>query len=139
MEKLSKEFIHEEMDKRLGEGYSLWAEFLKDSAPEEYRYIGADAVMEGYDGRHTIDLASACQCFFWFRFLHEQTDDKALLLGDYFFSRFSHWLIPIDSTPLIDAFSAYLKDDAQGTFNGRVFDAAELENFFRQVGIVLDD
>ena len=72
MENLSKDFIHKELDKRMGEGYELWEEFLKDSAPEEFRYIGADAVMEGYDGRHLLNLASACQCFFWFRFLHEQ-------------------------------------------------------------------
>ena len=43
-------------------------------------------------------------------------DDKEVntLLGDYFFSSFSHNLIPIDSVPLIDAFSEYLAKDASG-------------------------
>ncbi len=62
------------------------------------------------------DYADACEAFYLFRKLHSLADQMpawAVLTGDYFFSRFSHALIPIDNVELIDRFSDYLKEDVK--------------------------
>lgn len=62
------------------------------------------------------DYADACEAFYLFRWFHSNADQHpawAVLTGDYFFSRFSHALIPIDSVELIDRFSDYLKEDVK--------------------------
>ena len=130
--------LHNEIDKMLSEGMALWEKYLKAPIPEEYRYFGADEVAENYDGRHIIDLAAACQCFFYFRYLHsdmESESDIRTLLGDYFFSRFSLSLIPIDSTELIDEFAAFLNEDTQS--EPYRLDLAKLAAFFGRVNNVL--
>ena len=69
--------LHNEIDKMLSEGMALWEKYLKAPIPEEYRYFGADEVAENYDGRHIIDLAAACQCFFYFRYLHSDMESES--------------------------------------------------------------
>ena len=62
------------------------------------------------------DYADACEAFYLFRKLHSFADQMpawAVLTGDFFFSRFSHALIPIDSVELIDRISDYLKEDVK--------------------------
>jgi hypothetical protein len=84
-----------------------------------------DAAHASYDGANSDDFASACLAFFLFQDMHSRTDEApaaTTLLGDYFFSRFSKHLIPIDSVPLIDAFSEYLArctsgNGVRGTYN----------------------
>ena len=130
--------FHLELDNRLKEGYDLWAEHLNVPAPEDYRYIGTEAC-RNCSGEHAENLACACQCFFWFRYLHGLKDSTALLLGDYFFSQFSLCLIPIDSTPLIDAFSEFLKKETEGALKGTAFEPDRFREFFINIGTVLDD
>lgn len=102
------------VDKMLAEGYRLWNESSIHLPPVSERYIAVDVLAAVYDGLNAAELAAACQCFFFFRILHgmvHQYPTWSTLLGDYFFSQFSKNLIPLDSVPLIDAFSGYLKKD----------------------------
>ena len=104
------------VDAALEEGYILWELSGLPCLPTAERYIAADTLASCYNGPHAADLAAACQCFYCFRHLHSMAAEYpawATLLGDYFFSRFSECLLPLDSVPLTDAFSAYLKSDAQ--------------------------
>jgi hypothetical protein len=99
------------------EGYELCREQGIDLPPEDRRLAVLD-VARASGGEHAEDFASACLAFYLFQDLHGRVDkDSAAttLLGDYFFSRFSKHLIPIDSVPLIDAFSEYLTQCTSGT------------------------
>lgn len=123
------------MDSLLAEGFLLWKESGLPALPESERYFAANEVVSVYDGEYTAELAAACQCYYLFRKLHGMVQEKpawATLLGDYFFSQFSKYLLPLDSVPLIDAFSAYLKKDTQ-TAGG----ANELRLLIRSLPAVL--
>ena len=106
-----------EIDVLLSEGYRIWEDFgFPVPDQEEKHKIAYCAVDSCENGKFAKEYAAACQCFYLFRKLHCMTEcepEKATLLGDYFFSRFSHYLIPIDSTRLIDLFSEYLKKDVK--------------------------
>lgn len=100
----------------LEEGYGLWEESGLQLLPESERFAISDAAIRVYSGEYAAKFAAACQCFYLFRNLHARAERDpawATLLGDYFFSQFSKHLIPIDSVPLIDAFSRYLANDAR--------------------------
>ncbi|MDR0850971.1 MAG: hypothetical protein LBN36_00595 [Clostridiales Family XIII bacterium] len=116
--KINLEDLRADVDALLREGYDLWDE--NGLPPLEYseRYAAVDAAGAVYDGFHRKAFAAACQSFFLFRKLHLQSEllpEVSTLLGDYFFSQFSKHMIPIDSVPLIDAFSDYLAQDVAGT------------------------
>lgn len=101
----------------LREGFALWEEAGLPPLEEELRYREAGLAGELYRGAHALEFAAACQCFALFRRLHRragQFSGAATLLGDYFFSQFSHYLIPLNSAPLNDAFARYLAEDAAG-------------------------
>lgn len=98
----------------LEQGYFLWERFGLEPLSEIEKYSISKYVFDFYKGRNKEDFAIACQCFYLFRKLHKAQGDKLdveTLLGDYFFSRFSHHIIPIDSTELIQEFSKYLSED----------------------------
>jgi hypothetical protein len=100
------------------EGYTLCREQGIDLPPEERRQAVLDVARASFCGEHAEDFASACLAFFLFQDLHGRACEApatTTLLGDYFFSRFSKHLIPIDSVPLIDAFSEYLAQCTSGT------------------------
>jgi hypothetical protein len=105
------------VDALLEEGYRLWdAAGLPPLGPKERR-AAADAAGALYCGPHPAAFAAACQCYYLFRALHRRAGafpEAATLLGDYFFSRFSAYLIPLDSAALIRAFSDCLARDAGG-------------------------
>ncbi len=108
--------LRDSVDKILAEGYHLWNESSMPYPLGSERYIAADALAFVYDGPYAEKLAAACQCFYYFRKLHGRVTAHptcATLLGDYFFSQFSKNIMPLDSVPLTDAFSAYLKKDIQ--------------------------
>ncbi len=110
----------QEVNNLLSEGYEMWEGygFVRLTEEEKIRVIETAADSCRID-RLKKDYGAACQSFFLFRRLHEMTEaepERATLLGDYFFSRFSHHLIPIDSTRLIDLFSEYLKEDTKRWF-----------------------
>lgn len=110
----SKMELREAVDGILNEGYAFWAESKNPALSADSRYYAVDAVSEVYNGPYQREFAAACQSFYLFRTLHRNEENRSAntLLGDYFFSQFSQNLIPLDSVPLIDAFSAYLAKDA---------------------------
>ena len=62
------------------------------------------------------NYGAACQCYYLFRSLHERCQEDtgtAVLLGDYYFGQFSHFLIPIDSPKLILLFSEQLQKETR--------------------------
>ena len=68
---------------------------------------------------HSIELESANENFGLFRKLHKLEDPaysvaEAVLRGDYYFSRFSLDLIPVDSIEITDKFAKILREDASG-------------------------
>ena len=106
--------LRDRVDKMLSEGYRLWRQSGLQLPSAEERAIAADALASAYDGPHAAELAAACQSFHFFRKLHRMSQVSptwSTLLGDYFFSQFSKYLIPLDSVRLTDTFSAYLKKD----------------------------
>jgi hypothetical protein len=109
------ETLRTDVDALLQEGYRLWEATDLPPLEAEARYAGADAAGAIYSGPQATKFAAACQCFYLFRRLHLQAEsfpETAALLGDYFFSRFSAHLIPLDNVPLIRAFSECLARDA---------------------------
>lgn len=114
--------LDNELNILLSEGYQMWERFGCIPLNEmEKHVVLAQAVNSCKTDCHTKDFAAACQCFFLYRKLHhmvEEQPETATLLGDYYFSQFSQFLIPIDSTRLIDLFSEYLKKDAKMSVNG---------------------
>jgi hypothetical protein len=113
---LTSDKLRVSVDRILNEGYRLWNESGIQLPTASERYIAADGLSGLYDGLNAAELAAACQCFYYFRKLHGMVHKYpawSTLLGDYFFSQFSKNLIPLDSVPLTDAFSAYLKKDVQ--------------------------
>jgi hypothetical protein len=100
----------------LADGYRLWSDSILPDLPYSERYIASDLAAQVYQGKNADEFAAACQCFYLFRRLHGLVSDYpdwATLLGDYFFSQFSKYLIPLDSVPLIDSFSRFLTHDTQ--------------------------
>lgn len=115
---MTSEELRGSVDKILAEGYRLWNGSSIQPPTVSERYIAADELACLYDGPNVVALAAACQCFYYFRKLHGMVREYptwSTLLGDYFFSKFSKNLIPIDSVPLTDAFSAYLKNDIKSS------------------------
>ena len=110
----SDEMIRQ-VNERLAAGYELWKGYgLPELTVQDLDVVPAHVATVYKDGAFALDYASACQCFYLFRKLHtmvEAYSEQATLLGDYFFSQFSHYLIPIDSTELIAVFSEFLKED----------------------------
>ena len=102
---------------RLEEGFLLWEEAGLPALTTQEKWGAAQLAARVYDGPHCLEFAAACQCFALFRLLHSRVQalpTASTLLGDYFFSQFAQNLIPLDSVPLIDAFAAYLEQDAAG-------------------------
>ncbi len=71
------------------------------------------------ENKHQIELSSANENFALFRRLHKLEDNdytvaEATLRGDYYFSRFSLDLIPVDSIEITDRFAKILREDASG-------------------------
>ena len=144
------EELHAAIDERLIKGYEMFDKYLNISVPEELKYFAVDAISRSYDKKHLLNLASASQCFFWFRYLHsdvfhnmhsekhkaDEFIERATLLGDYFFSQFSLYLIPIDSTPLIDEFSIFLNEESSKLME---VSKDKFTAFFERVSEVLDD
>ena len=112
----------DELNNLLCDGYQMWERFGCTPLNEMEKHVYLkQAVSACRSNRHTKDFAAACQCFFLYRKLHHMVEtqpETATLLGDYYFSRFSQFLIPIDSTSLIDLFSEYLKKDAKAAAEG---------------------
>lgn len=112
--------LTKEVNALLSEGYQMWEGFgLPEPEEKEKRLVIETAVKSCEGGKFQKEYAAACLSFYLFRKLHEMSEsapETGTLLGDYFFSRFSHYLIPIDNTRLIDLFSEYLKTDAKETF-----------------------
>lgn len=133
----SRAQLHNIIDKSLEQGHVIHKTYNKKELPENKKYAAADIVGENYTGRHLADLACAAQCLYWFFFLHskEEISNEETLLGDYFFSRFSLHLIPIDSILLIDEFSGYIKRTAAS----EKFEEKQYLKFLENVHEVLDD
>ncbi len=112
----------DELNNLLCDGYVMWERFGCTPLNEmEKHAVLEQAVNACSTNTHTKEYAAACQCFFLYRKLHhmvEEQPEKATLLGDYYFSQFSQFLIPIDNTRLIDLFSEYLKNDAKSAAEG---------------------
>ena len=111
---ISRNELRKAVDGILGEGYVLWEGSQNPPLSANDRYYAVDAAGAVYEGPFKHEFAAACQSFYLFRGLHQKTGNRAenTLLGDYFFSQFSRNLIPLDSVPLIDAFSEYLAKNA---------------------------
>lgn len=125
------------VDELLADGYRMWEEYRLPVLTDEERHQAAECAAAAWDSTDfTLEYAAACQCFYLFRRLHtmvEEHPEQVTLLGDYFFSRFSHFLIPIDSTRLIDLFSEYLKGDALRQSEGKKdFDPDGYLRFIRE-------
>ena len=119
---LQAETIIKQVQLDLFEGYSLWEGFPLPSLNKFEKEEIPKTAFRCYSGEFARDFASACQSFYLFRKLHEDIDtntDIKTLLGDFFFSRFSNHLIPIDNTKLINAFAEYLKRDSQREVEGK--------------------
>lgn len=112
----------DELNNLLCEGYQMWERFGCTPLNEmEKHKVLEQAVSACRSDCHTKNFAAACQCFFLYRKLHHMVEgqpETATLLGDYYFSQFSQFLIPIDSTRLIDLFSEYLKQDVKAAASG---------------------
>lgn len=135
------EKYYKEVDSYLAQGYQFLEELGFEPLSEEEKYYSVNLVCSSFEGEYLVDLATACQCFYMFRKLHQMVEDNpegATLLGDYFFSRFSHHLIPIDSTRLIDKFSQYLAQDTQKGVEGNYFfDKEKYEEFIKEIPSIL--
>ena len=103
----------EDVKMLMEEGYRHWkADAELPLAPEQNGIF--DELLSIYSDEKAPTLATACQCFWNFRKLHELTDKhpvQATLLGDYFFSVFSKCLILLDSVEINDRFAKLLAED----------------------------
>lgn len=123
----AKSPLYNELNTLLCEGYRMWERFGCIPLNEMEKHVVLEqAVSACQTNAHTKEYAAACQCFFLYRKLHHTVDEQpetATLLGDYYFSQFSQFLIPIDSPKLIDLFAEYLKNDTKLAAGGnKVFD-----------------
>ncbi len=121
----------------LSEGYAFWNSLGYPPLSETEREEIPRLVLSSTNCDHAASLAAACQSFFLFRTLHNETQQgsaEAILLGDYFFGVFSKCLIPLDSTWLIDEFSVFLRGDAEeGVRGSTTFDKEAYCNFVKGV------
>lgn len=117
--------------------YGMWNKFDFPKLTIAERKEIPETIARVYKGDYVSELAAACQCFFLFRKAHEYAEGEAagaVLLGDYLFSRFSHYLIPIDSTRLIDEFASLLKLEILEEMKGRNgFDMENYINFLYKI------
>lgn len=129
--------LRKKLDEMLSDGYRLMEETGLEPFAEEERYLALKACLPLDDEQKYLNLAAAGQCVYCFSVLHnriEENETAATLLGDYFFSRFSHYLIPLDSRELIEAFSSYLQMDTKDCVDGkRIFDKERYAAFLRRV------
>jgi hypothetical protein len=112
-------------DEHLREGMSLWEDAGLPPFAEDEGRAAYDAAVAAYDGPFQIEFAAACRCFRLFLALHARAEEfpaSATLLGDYFFSKFSSLLIPLDNVRLIEAFSDFLEKDASSNDAGDYID-----------------
>ena len=85
-------------------------------------------------GALQADFSAACRAFYLYRWLHQNGQGpQAVLLGDYYFSLFSQWLIPLDSVALTEAFSDYLAAGTQVPLT-----LANYLSFIEQLKAVMD-
>ena len=130
---------YERVDELLTQGYQFWNEFGLEPLSEEDKHFTIDAILPYYSGEHAINFACACQCFYLFRRLHneiEGNEETATLLGDYFFSQFAQFVIPIDRTELINQFSEFLSGDAQEGANGnKIFNKEKFKTFITSISV----
>lgn len=125
-----KEKCLTDVENYLEYSYGMWNKFDFPKLTIEEKMEIPEIVAQVYKGECVSELAAACQCFFLFRKAHEYAAGKAAqaaLLGDYLFSRFSHYLIPIDSTKLIDEFADFLKLEILEEMKGR--NGFDMENY----------
>lgn len=62
------------------------------------------------------NYGAACQCYYLGSCLHQRTDQDtktAVLLGDYLFGECSRFLIPLNSTRLIELFARRMQEEAK--------------------------
>ncbi len=130
MAEAEKKQLYKDTDAALKKGYELWEGNLSFPVPEDLRYFAVDSITESYGGKFLRELVIAAQSFFWFRYLHDirdkispDEDGGRVLLGDWFFSCFSLNLVPVDSTELINRFSAFLDKDINKCPDPEKFDA----------------
>ena len=110
---------------------------------EEKHYIPALIIAEmsvaasDPDGKKAVLLAAACQCFYMFRKFHygrEWNESLSIILGDYFSSRFSHFLVELDLKELPGKFSEFLQWDCEYAISGGdAFPLAEYVAFCRGI------
>jgi hypothetical protein len=129
--------IMAKIDSLLEDGYEMWREYgIPEESLQDRGQVVACAVEYYGEKEYVLEFAAACQCFYLFRCLHtmvEEYPEQVTLLGDYFFSHFSHFLIPIDSVHLIELFSDYLKEDAKRQSEGeKVFDVCRYLEFVKE-------
>jgi hypothetical protein len=133
--------IYKEVDALLEEGYVFWDELGFEALSERDKHQITDEVASVVKGKHLINFAAVCQCFYIFQRLHhmvEEEKENATLLGDYFFSRFSHHLIPIDSTKLIDRFSEFLSVQIlEGVSGNNILDKEHYKNFIKNISVLI--
>ena len=120
------------IDQILKEAEMIWPQVDLGLNVRDERETVRSSAVSSCTGEFANDYADACECFYLFRIIHRMSEKDpafAALTGDYFFSRFSHALIPVDSVPLIERFSDYLKADAKQS--EKAFDLTEYLAFIR--------
>lgn len=131
--------IHKITDDYLKEEYGFLRELGLEFLHDFEKYQIPEYVQQVYVGPCLGHFAAACQCYYLFRRLHEKAElepVRATLLGDYFFSRFSHHLIPVDSTLLIQRFSEFLTHQTECAAEGRnKFDLEGYKTFIKNVSL----
>lgn len=131
-----------EVDNYLKDSYLLWEKFGFKELTKKEKYEVPEIIASVYEGDHVCELAAACQCFFLFRKAHEKVEEntsQATLLGDYLFSKFSNYLIPVDSTKLIDEFADLLKFEILEEVRGRNgFNMENYKNFLVKIPFFID-
>ncbi|WP_178138524.1 hypothetical protein [Parasporobacterium paucivorans] len=134
---MNKRNLQEKLEALLSDGYGMMAEMGMEPFGEEERSLTAEIFCTYPDIEKGLNLAAAGQCFYCFCSLHnriEENETAATLLGDYFFSRFSHFLIPLDSRQLIEEFSLYLQEESKDGVDGnRIFDTEKYRIFLNHI------
>jgi hypothetical protein len=121
------------IDEILKEAAGIWPDSVLSEQEKQARQTIRRSAGEACKDRNAKYYADACECFYLFRVIHRMSDADpgwAALTGDYFFSRFSHALIPIDSVPLTDRFSDYLLADT--VRHSQPFDLEDYLMFIRR-------
>ena len=100
--------------KLLAEGEALLERFGVVLPDPNSHCLAANRVLERLSGERGAYLAAACQCLCIARLLHSGaiSSPQSVLLGDFFQSRFTDYLLRLDAPWLQAAFARFLADDA---------------------------